>query len=143
MGAQCPSSLTAKAQRQCGQVSALPQPLHGFLLLSSVAAHPGPYKVPNPRLSWKSGLLSSVNENVCVTSGTGDFQGCDCRLQPGGVGPAGRSSKGSDREVRLENYQNLLALGKMAPPKLGVCCQLSSHAGSVLAVQGQPCQKEQ
>lgn len=53
------------------------------------------------------------------------------------------------REARLENYQNLLALGKMAPLKLDVCCQLSSHAvlgkspsGSVLAVQGQPCQKE-
>lgn len=53
------------------------------------------------------------------------------------------------QEVMLENYQNLLALGKMAPPKLDVCCQLSSRAmlgkspsGSELAVQGQPCQKE-
>ncbi|KAK7805419.1 hypothetical protein U0070_023830 [Myodes glareolus] len=49
----------------------------------------------------------------------------------------------------LENYQNFLALGKMAPPKLNVCCQISSRvvlgkspSGSELAVQGQPCQKQ-
>lgn len=26
------------------------------------------------------------------------------------------------KEVMLENYQNLLAPGRLAPPKLGVCC---------------------
>lgn len=30
-------------------------------------------------------------------------------------------------EVMLGNYQNLLALGKRAPPNPDVCCQLSFH----------------
>lgn len=30
------------------------------------------------------------------------------------------------RDVMLENYQNLLALGKMAAPRLGICSWSSS-----------------
>lgn len=96
----------------------------------TAAVHTGLYKALSPRLPWDQGHRISLvpDERECMCHfRNGWLSRMGPRLYPGGVGSAGFSSKALWREVTLENYQNLLALGKQAPPNTHACCQLFFH----------------